>query len=428
LTWRPDSADAARAVLRDDAGKGAIAYGCGRSYGDPCLNDGGTVLDMRALNEVYSFDDDTGDLDCGAGYTLDALMRRFVPLGFASPMCPGTAFVTLGGLIANDVHGKNHHRVGSMGDIVHSFDLVLPHGDSVTVARDTEPDLFAATLGGIGLTGIITRVRMRLRRIPSNAVDVEELPVRDLDGFIERLIESRTSHEHTVGWIDTLARGAAMGRGVLERANASTQPAKRGAPPRIPVPMQFPEWVLNRYTVAAFNEGYFRRIPRGGRRRVLGLSRFLFPLDSLLHWNRMYGPRGVYQFQCVLPYASAREGLVRLMESVTRSAAGSFLSVIKTMDATGAGMLSFPIPGFSLAMDFPRRAETGTLIRRLHDIVIAHGGRVYLAKDANLTPEQFRAMYPRVEELVCVRRRIDPEQRMRSDMARRLGLVTETST
>jgi decaprenylphospho-beta-D-ribofuranose 2-oxidase len=400
-----------------------IARGCGRSYGDPCLNDRGDVIDLTRMNDVIHFDDTTGDLECGAGLTIDELMRRFVPAGFASPMCPGTSFVSMGGLIANDVHGKNHHRVGSMGDLVTGFDLVTPDGTTIHVTEATNPGLFAATVGGVGLTGIITRVRMRLRRIPSNAVDCEERRIRDLDEFIDALLATRSTHEHSVGWIDTISRGRRMGRGILELANPSAIGVKRSGPPRIPVPFPFPEWVLNRHSVAAFNEFYFRRTPAAGRQRSIRLEKFLFPLDSLLNWNRMYGQRGVFQFQCVLPYAMARQGLLQLMDMVTRSAAGSFLSVIKTLDAAGRGMLSFPIPGFTLAMDFPQRSETSALVRRLYDIVIDHGGRVYLAKDANLTPEQFRAMYPRAPEFALAIRRVDPNAMMRSDMARRLGLL-----
>ena len=412
-------------MLRADLPRGVIARGCGRSYGDPCLNDRGDVADLSAMADVIRFDEQTGDLECGAGFTLDALMRRFVPAGFASPMCPGTSFVTMGGLVANDVHGKNHHRVGSMGDLLTGFDLLTPDGSLVNVTEATYPELFAATVGGVGLTGIITRVRFRLRRVPSNAVDCEERRVRDLDEFIEALLEARATHEHNVGWIDTISRGSRMGRGILELANPSPVDVKGPGQPRLLVPFSFPDWILNRYSVGAFNDFYFHRTPKGGRRGPVRLQKFLFPLDSLLHWNRMYGRSGVYQFQCVLPYTVARGGLVRLMDEVTRSAAGSFLSVIKTLDAVGRGMLSFPMPGFTLAMDFPRRAETGRLVRRLYEIVIEHGGRVYLAKDANLTPDMFHAMYPRAKAFASAIRRLDPDTVMQSDMARRLGLVAE---
>lgn len=407
-----------------DHPRGFIARGCGRSYGDACLNDGGTVADVRGLDQVLAFDENTGELECGAGMTIAAIIDRFLPQGFVPPVCPGTGFVTMGGAIANDAHGKNHHQVGSTGDVVTGFDLLTPDGALVQVTRTSNPELFAATVGGIGLTGVVSTVRMRLQRVPGNAVTVTERRIRDLDEFIEALTSAESANSHTVGWIDSLARGRHLGRGVLEVANMATTMMQSGATRRLRIPTDFPAWVLNRYSVAAFNELYFRRVPAGGRTRTVRLERFLFPLDALHDWNRMYGRSGVYQFQCVVPRAMAREALHRLMDSATRSGAASFLAVLKTLGSHGAGMFSFPMPGFSLALDFAKAPETARLIERLHDITIEHGGRVYLAKDATLTPQRFRAMYPRVAEFTAVLGRIDPEGRMRSDMARRLGLAT----
>jgi decaprenylphospho-beta-D-ribofuranose 2-oxidase len=424
LRSQPRSQESLRAALLADNPRGLIPRGSGRSYGDACLNDGGAVADMRGFDYVSSFDESTGDLECGAGVTIAALMQRFLPLGFIPPVCPGTGFVTLGGAIANDAHGKNHHGVGSTGDVVSGFDLLTPDGAQVAVTRESNPELFAATIGGIGLTGIVNNVRMRLQRVPGNAVSVTERRMRDLDEFIEALASAEASNAHTVGWIDSLARGRALGRGVLEVANPVESPARVDGTRRLRIPIDFPSWILNRYSVAAFNELYFRRVPAGGRTRTVQLGRFLFPLDALLDWNRMYGRAGVYQFQCVVPHATAREALRRLMDRATRSGAASFLAVLKTLGRSGSGMLSFPMPGFSLALDFPRGPATAALIVGLHDIAIEHGGRVYLAKDATLTPERFRDMYPRVAEFTAVLRRIDPAGRMRSDMGRRLGLVT----
>ena len=426
--WRPVSEGALFAAMQADHRGGLIARGCGRSYGDACLNDAGDVIDMRGLTEVTHFDADTGDIECGAGLTIHDLLRRFLPLGFAPPMCPGTGFVTLGGLIANDVHGKNHHRVGSAGDIVTGFDLIMPSGEAVQVSRASHPELFAATIGGIGLTGVISRVRMRLRRTPSNAMRVEGHRVRGLDEFMDALSAAEASHEHSVGWIDTLARGRSLGRGILELGDPAPEPVQRRGPPTLRMPFDLPGWVLNRQSVGAFNALYYRRVPRRGRTRNVRVERFLFPLDSLRGWNRMYGRRGVYQFQCVVPHSEARRALHRLMDTATASGAASFLAVIKTLSRHGHGLLSFPMPGFTLAMDFPRRPDSTRLIHELHDIVIAHGGRVYLAKDALLTPERFRAMYPRAAEFLSFVRRIDPRSTMRSDMARRLGLVPGADT
>lgn len=428
LWVQPASLQALRDSMLAHNPRGFIPRGCGRSYGDACLNDGGTVADMRGFDQVSAFDASTGDLECGAGLTIAALMQRFLPLGFAPPVCPGTAFVTLGGAVANDAHGKNHHRVGSTGDVISGFDLLTPDGALKQVTRESDPELFAATVGGIGLTGVISAVRMRLQRAQGNAVDVTERRVRDLDEFIEVLADAERSNVHTVGWIDSLARGADLGRGIIEVANPTTAPTRVHGARRLRVPLDFPPWILNRYSVGAFNALYYRRVPAQGRTRTVPLERFLFPLDALLDWNRMYGRQGVYQFQCVVPHASAREALIRLMDIATRSGAASFLAVLKTLGRDGLGMLSFPMPGFSLALDFPRRPATTRLIERLHAVALDHGGRVYLAKDATLTPAHFRAMYPRVAEFTRVLRRIDPDGRMRSDMARRLGLLAEQST
>jgi decaprenylphospho-beta-D-ribofuranose 2-oxidase len=428
MCWRPTNEGALFAAIQAEHRSGVIARGCARSYGDACLNDGGDVIDTRGLTEVTRFDADTGDLECGAGLTIHDLLHRFLPLGFAPAMCPGTAFVTLGGLIANDVHGKNHHRVGSAGDIVTEFDLIVPSGELIRVSRASQRELFAATVGGIGLTGIISRVRMRLRRIPSNAMRVEEHRVRGLDEFMDALSAAETTHEHSVGWIDTLARGRSLGRGILELGDPAPEPVRRRGLPTLRLPMDLPGWVLSRRSVGAFNAWYYRRVPRRGRTRNVHVERFLFPLDSLRGWNRLYGRRGVYQFQCVVPHSDARRALHRLMDAATASGSASFLAVIKTLSRQGRGLLSFPMPGFTLAMDFPRRPDTTRLIHQLHDIVIAHGGRVYLAKDALLTPERFRAMYPGGAEFVSLLRRIDPRCTMRSDMARRLGLMPGPTT
>jgi decaprenylphospho-beta-D-ribofuranose 2-oxidase len=419
----PASMESLRDALLSDNPGGFIARGCGRSYGDVCLNDGGAVADVRGLDQVAAFDSNSGDLECGAGMTIATMVQRFLPEGFMPPVCPGTSFVTLGGAIANDVHGKNHHRVGSFGDVISGFDLLTPEGRIVNVTPGSQSELFRATVGGIGLTGIITMVRMRLERVPDNGVSVTERRVRNLDEFIDSLIAAETSHTHAVGWIDSLARGSALGRGILEVADPFQGPLPERVPRRLRVPMDFPGWLLNRYSVATFNTLYFRRVSSRGRTRTMRLERFLFPLDALLDWNRMYGRQGFYQFQCVVPHAAAREALVRLMDCATGSHAASFLAVIKTLSRNGQGMLSFPMPGLSLALDFPRRRETVLLMHRLHDITLKYGGRVYLAKDATLTPDRFREMYPQAAEFTAVLRRVDPRGRMRSDMARRLALL-----
>jgi len=421
-SWRVASADDARAAMLNAGPQGVIARGFARSYGDVCLNDGGDVLDLTALDAIESFDVETGVLRCQAGASYDAIVRHTLPLGWLPPVCPGTAVVSMGGAVANDVHGKNQHVSGSVGDHVDWLELLLPDGTVRRVSPDDDPELFDATIGGIGLTGVILALQLRLARVPSNAMELEEVRIPDLDTFLERVHAAEREHPYVVGWIDALTRGRHLGRGILELGRHAEQPVREPLGMAVGVPFEFPTWVLNRHTVRSFNAAYYRRVPAGGRRRRIHVGRFLFPLDAIHRWNRMYGRAGVYQFQCVVPFADGRRAIVALMEEIVRSRGASFLAVLKSMSRPSRGMLSFPMPGFTLALDFPRRAHTRALVERLHDIALRHGGRVYLAKDACLTPERLRAMYPQVDRFRAVLRRIDPQGRMQSDMSRRLDL------
>jgi decaprenylphospho-beta-D-ribofuranose 2-oxidase len=328
--------------------------------------------------------------------------------------------VTMGGAVANDVHGKNHHRSGSFGEHVEWIDLLLPDGTPRRITPSSDPELFAATLGGIGLTGVILGLQQRLARVPSNAIELREIRLPDLDAFLERLDATEREYPHAVGWIDAITRGRAMGRGILELGRPAPSGVREPRGVHADIPFDLPSWTLNPYTVQAFNSAYYHRVPRGGRTRTIHVSRFLFPLDALQNWNRMYGRRGVYQFQCVVPFAEGRRAIIELMEEVVRSRGASFLAVLKSMGRAGRGMLSFPMPGFTLALDFPRRAATRSLIERLQDIALKYRGRVYLAKDACLSADQLPPMYPELERFRSVLRRIDPERRMQSDMSRRL--------
>ncbi|MGV3709724.1 MAG: FAD-binding protein [Gemmatimonas sp.] len=411
------------ATTRNELGaRGVIARGHGRSYGDQCLNNEGRVIQTLALNQIRAFDRDTGVLVCDAGGSFADIMQHCLPHGWMPAVCPGTAIVTMGGALANDVHGKNQHHAGTFTDHVDWFDLALPDGTLERVTRASNPALFDATSGGIGLTGVILALQVRLRRIRSNALQLTETRVANLASFLEQLPNASVANEYAVGWIDGLKSGGVMGRGVLE--TAMTLDADVSAPPQRSLnwPVQTPPFVLNRFSVGAFNALYYHRIPQTGRRRTIHVNKFLYPLDAVLNWNRLYGKPGVYQFQCGMPLDSAREGLTRVMAEATRSRSASFLAVIKYMGRNGTGALSFTMPGFSLALDFPRRPDTFALMRRLHEIVKEFGGRVYLAKDACITAADFRAMYPRHAEFHTFLRRIDPDARMQSDMSRRLGL------
>ncbi len=403
--------------------RGMIARGLGRSYGDQCLNDGGDVLDFTPLASIHSFDVENGTLSCDAGTSYKAIMSRCVAQGWQPAVCPGTAIVTMGGAVANDVHGKNQQRAGNFGDHIDWIELLMADGSFRRVTPAADPDLFAATVGGSGLTGLLLSLQIRLSRIPSNAVVLTEERVPDLDTFLELLEPDETESPYVVGWVDALSSGRSMGRGIIERG----EPALQGVPEPngrcMRVPFDFPGWAMNRHLVGAFNAGYFHRVPKAGRSRRIHLNRFLYPLDAIDQWNRMYGSAGVYQFQCVVPLAESRRAVIELMEVATRGECPPLLAVIKRLGRRGCGMLSFTMPGLSLALDFPRLPETRRAIERLHDIVLKYEGRVYLAKDACLSPADLEAMYPDLERFKLVKRSVDPDNRFQSDMSRRLQLT-----
>lgn len=420
----PTDTSAIAVTLLGAGTRGIIARGLARSYGDASLNDGGDVVGLTACAQVLDFDSERGVVTAEAGVSFAQLMRITLPQGWLLRNCPGTAFVTLGGALANDVHGKNQHITGSFADHVLWFDLITPEGAHVRVDPVDNPILFEATAGGIGLTGVIVAMAVRLERVPSNAMTVREERISDIDRFLERLVDAEREHPYVVGWIDAAGGGRRLGRGILECAGYADRNVGGPGSWRIPVPFDFPRLIFNRYSVAAFNSLYFHRVPRAGRDRSLHIERFLYPLDALTDWNRMYGRPGVYQFQCVVPHAEGRRAIIELLETIVASHAASFLAVLKSMGRHARGMLSFPMPGFTLALDFPRRAATRALVYRLQDIAMRHGGRVYLAKDACMRPADIRAMYPRLEEFLAARATLDPHNRMQSDMARRLGLLS----
>jgi decaprenylphospho-beta-D-ribofuranose 2-oxidase len=402
------------------AGGGLIAHGNARSYGDCALNGGGSVLMTGGLNRILDFDAASGIAQLEPGVTFRQMLETFLPQGFVAPVTPGTGFATMGGAVALDVHGKNHERAGSFGQHVVSLDLRTPDGTVHTLGPDD--DLFRATVGGIGLTGIITRIALRMQRVAGPAMRVRSQPCRDLDALLAAMADA-SGATHSVAWIDGTATGRRLGRGILETAEPGAAD-ERPAPPgrRITIPFDFPAWALNALSVRAFNEAYFHRVPKGGRTDVLHIAKFLYPLDLLWHWNRIYGRRGFYQFQCVLPFETAAQGLRDLLEMVARSRRASFLSVLKRMGPGRAGYLSFPRPGLTLALDFPARPGMEAFYAQLVERVLHFGGRIYLAKDALLTADAFAGMYPEWPACRAVLVRVDPNGLMQSDMRRRLGL------
>lgn len=406
---------------------GILAIGAGRSYGDVALNQSGHGLLMQRLNRFHGFDPQSGVLVCEPGVTFHDLLRTFLARGWMPPTSPGTGFVTIGGAIANDVHGKNHDTDGSIGHHVNWIELLLPNGDYRRVSRTQDPQIFHATIGGLGLTGVICRAALRLLPAPGTTVLVQKRRISGLDEFITALRESRpggpNAQRFSVGWLDALATGAGMGRGILETAELGTEsPPLPSSEARLRMPVDLPGWVLNSTSIRVFNEVYYRRIPAGGREQLRSLPEFLYPLDAIGEWNRMYGRRGFHQFQCVLPDESAELGLRTLLKHISAERSASFLAVLKTLGGEGEGLLSFPLRGFTLALDFPNNADNETLILKLHDITLNYGGRVYLAKDSLLSAAHFRRMYPRWEQFAALRQQLDPAQRLHSDMARRLEL------
>ncbi|RMF33994.1 MAG: FAD-binding oxidoreductase [Alphaproteobacteria bacterium] len=419
LLARPERASALPALVGD--GRGPVAaVGALRSYGDAALVSGGRGVLTGRLDRILDFDPDRGLVRAEAGIPIADLVGTFVPKGWIPAVVPGTGFATLGGAIANDVHGKNHHLAGSFGAHVEEIELIGADGTARMITRDSDAELFAATLGGLGLTGIIRSARLRLTPAPAGFMDVRERRMTDLDNFLSGLSGSENSH--VVGWIDATATGPALGRGVLEEAEfaADPPPARRKGRARR-VPFDAPGALLSAPVVRLFNHFYYRRIPREGRQRLRPLHDFLFPLDRIHDWNRLYGKRGFYQFQCVLPEAQS-ESLRSMLEAIAGSGLASPLAVLKKLGAAGEGMMSFPRPGWTLAVDFPNRAAAAPLIARLEDMTLAAGGRIYFAKDALMRPGSVPQMYPELDRFRAVLARVDPGARFQTDLSRRLGI------
>ena len=400
----PRFRDQLRVMVEEDALNTRLATGLRRSYGDSCLNSRGAMIDMRGLDRFIAFDAATGTLRAEAGVSLSQILAFAVPRGWFLPTTPGTRFVTLGGAVANDVHGKNHHRAGSFGRHVKSFGLLRSDGARCAVTGEDDPGLFAATVGGLGLTGVIEWVEIQLERIASAYLDVETIPYFSLDEFWSIAEESADRFEHTVSWIDCSARGKNFGRGVFSRANWRNDQDFTPHDDRTwkRVPFDAPAFLFNRVSVIAFNELYFRvnKAKAGLDRRHY--ASFFYPLDAILDWNRLYGRRGMFQYQCVIAPGAARVAIADLLAEIARSGQASFLAVLKTFGARASpGLLSFPRPGATLALDFPNRgAVTLRLLSRLDEIVSGAGGALYPAKDGRLPPELFRRSFPRWREFL----------------------------
>ncbi|WP_330264870.1 FAD-binding oxidoreductase [Streptomyces griseorubiginosus] len=435
---RPRSYEEAVAAVRGCGARGGIPRGLGRAYGDAAQNAGGAVFDMTGLDRVHAIDADGGTVLCDAGVSLHRLMEVLLPLGWFVPVTPGTRHVTVGGAIGADVHGRNHHVSGSFSRHVLSFELLTADGEIRTVRRDTP--LFDATTGGMGLTGMILTATVQLQPVETSLMSVDTERARDLDDLMARLTATDHAYRYSVAWIDLLARGAATGRAVLTRGNHAPLDALRasGTPgrgtrarrnalafrtPRLPSPPAFlPEGLLNRTTVGLFNELWYRKAPRARTGRLQRIPAFFHPLDGVPHWNRVYGRGGLVQYQFVVGHGH-EEALHRIVRRVSGHRCPSFLAVLKRFGDADPGWLSFPVPGWTLALDLPARLPgLGPLLDALDDEVAAVGGRVCLAKDSRLRPELLATMYPRLDDFRALRAELDPRGVFTSDLSRRLAL------
>lgn len=373
-----------------------LPYACGRSYGDSCLNGGGLLLDVSGLDRMIAFDDEQGLLRCEAGVTLAAILALTVPRGWFLPVLPGTRWVSVGGAIANDIHGKNHHRAGTFGAHVTRLEMLRSNGERV-VCTPADP-LFQATVAGLGLTGLITWAELRLARIPGAGIAMERIRFSGLDAFFELAAEDH-AWEYTVAWVDCLARGRRLGRGIYMRGDHAPLDGPAPSPEaraRFRVPADAPAGLLNRVTLGAFNEVYYRAQLATRRRMTVPYPGFFFPLDVLGDWGRLYGARGFVQYQCVVPEADGGGPIRTIFERIARSGEPASLAVLKRFGgARSPGMLSFPRAGITLAVDFPVRGPaTFALLDDLDAVVREAGGAVYPAKDARMSPESFRAFFP----------------------------------
>ncbi len=403
LSWSTDFP-----LASPPAGK-MLPVGAGRSYGDVCLLENGTLLKTRGMDRLLHFDPLTGLLRCEAGVTLAEILDFAVPRGFFLPVTPGTKYVTVGGAIANDIHGKNHHLAGTFGRHVERFELVRSDGARFTCSDAHNIEWYHATIGGMGLTGLISWAEIRLRPIVSRLIDYTGIKFNGMDEFVE-LSRASTHIEYTVAWIDCVATGRNFARGIFMQGDHASVPGPltRSSQPWLTFPIDLPELALNRLTIGAFNTLYYNKQRTKTKTTRVDYEPFFYPLDSVLAWNRMYGASGLLQFQCALPWETGRqEGITRILKAITASGLASFLAVIKVFgDVPSPGMMSFPIPGITLALDFPIRREVSfDLLDRLARITQEHRGRMYPAKDARMTAEQFQAFYPQWREFS---RYVDP--------------------
>lgn len=415
---RPSTASQCVRVLDDVPS--LITRGCGRSYGDSSL--AATVLETPALDHFLAFDQATGLLTCEAGVTLQTILQTFVPKGWFLPVTPGTRFVTVGGAIASDVHGKNHHVDGSFCDHVTEIELLLGNGERLVTSPVDEPELFRATCGGMGLTGVILKATFRMKSIRSSAICETTIKTPDLDGVLSAFEENAAS-TYSVAWIDCLARGRSLGRSLLMLGeHAESGPLTGQRTKQRSIPFDMPSTLLNRGTVQLFNAFYYGKVRSGRHTKQVHFEPYFYPLDALAHWNRLYGKQGFVQYQFVLPREVGARGLRAMLERIASSGRGSFLAVLKAFGKGNQNLLSFPMEGYTLALDFKADPGVFELLADLDRQVLDNGGRIYLTKDARMSESTFKSGYPNWKRFQAIRERYHALGKFESLQSRRLGL------
>jgi len=425
-TITPRSTEDCVAALEDG---NLIARGLGRSYGDQAINDSKYVAVCTKLNYFISFDEAEGILVCQAGASLEEIITTFGPKGWLPMICPGTKFVTIGGAIANDIHGKAHHIDGSFVNCVISFTMMLADGSVLTASRTENEDLFWANFGGLGLLGVILTTTIRLRKIETTYFKQKSVVIRDLDHMLEALSTYDHEYNYSVAWIDALAKGRKLGSGVLTLGNAAKlselppnlqkDPLKLHATGKLSIPFFFPSFALNGLTVRVLNKviAFVQNSPK----QFVHYEKFFFPLDAINNWNKGYGKRGFVQYQFVIPEANGKANLKEILEMIAASGCTPFLNVFKRM-GDGQGILSFPFQGYTLAIDFPVSKQLLAFTPKLDAKVLAAGGRLYLGKDALLNESMFKEMYPQYQHWLAIKKKYDPKNKFSSNISRRLGL------
>jgi decaprenylphospho-beta-D-ribofuranose 2-oxidase len=426
----PQFADDVAGLVKGVARGGVIARGLGRSYNNAAQNDGGLVISTSGMRDVLSFDPQSGTVSCEAGVSLEQLMTVLLPSGWFVPVSPGTRKVTVGGAIAADVHGKNHHSAGSFARHVLSFELLTADGAVRTVTPESDPDVFWATAGGMGLTGIILRATIQMKKVETSRLIVDTVRTANIDDTMAHLSATDKDYEYTVAWTDCLAARGSLGRSVITsgdfakvddlRHRARAKPLAFRPSALVGAPAVFPSGLLNARTVSLLNEAYFRKAPRHRSGEIQAIGKFFHPLDAITNWNRVYGPAGFRQYQYVVPF-SASDVVRRSLERISALRAPSFVTVLKRFGAGDPGMLSFPMPGWTLALDFPARTPwLSQLCAELDEMVLEAGGRLYLAKDSRIPAGLMPRMYPRLEDFRRVRAEVDRSGVFSSDLSRRL--------